>query len=141
MERPETIRTSLQVGEWVISIDFKEAFFHIPTENQSKKYPRFHVQGQTYQFKALSFGLSTAPMEFTVVAKKVKLITVQKGIRIHQYDWLIRARSDWLIRARSQQVFDFVGYQFDLKERNVRPILEHWQILTTKIQELLAGLT
>ena len=29
----------------------------------------FHIQGQSYQFKALPFGLSTAPMEFTVVAR------------------------------------------------------------------------
>ena len=29
METPETIRTSLQVGEWVTSIDFKDAYFHI----------------------------------------------------------------------------------------------------------------
>ena len=93
METPETIRTSLQVGEWVTSIDFKDAYFHIPIHSQSRKYMRFHIQGQSYQFKALPFGLSTAPMEFTVVAKEVKLMALQKGIRIHQYldDWLVRA--------------------------------------------------
>ena len=36
----------------------------------------FHVQGQSYQFKALPFGLSATPMEFTVVAKEVKLIAL-----------------------------------------------------------------
>ena len=30
METPETIRTSLQQGEWVTSVDFKDAYFHIP---------------------------------------------------------------------------------------------------------------
>ena len=68
METPETIRTSLQLGEWVTSIDFKDAYFHIPIHSQSRKYMHFHIQGQSYQFKALPFGLSTAPMEFTVVA-------------------------------------------------------------------------
>ena len=29
METPETIRTSLQQGEWVTSVDFKDAYFHI----------------------------------------------------------------------------------------------------------------
>ena len=93
METPETIRTSLQAGEWVTSIDFKDAYFHIPIHNQSRKYMRFHLQGRSYQFKALPFGLSTTPMEFTVVAKEVKLMALQKGIRIHQYlvDWLVRA--------------------------------------------------
>ena len=65
METPETIRTSLQKGEWVTSIDFKDAYFHIPPQEQSRKYLRFHIQGQTYQFKALPFGLSTAPIYYS----------------------------------------------------------------------------
>ena len=104
METPETIRTSLQQGEWVTSVDFKDAYFHIPIQEQSRKYLRFHIQGRTYQFKALPFGLSTAPMEFTVVAKEVKLMASHKGIRIHQYldDWLVRARSKQLCWADSE---------------------------------------
>ena len=82
METPETIRTSLQQGEWVTSIDFKDAYFHIPIQEQSRKYLRFHVQGRTYQFKALPFSLSTAPLEFTVVAKEVKLMAIHKGNKI-----------------------------------------------------------
>ena len=139
METPETIGTSLQQGEWVTSIDFKDASFHIPIQGQSRKYLRFHVQGQTYQFKALPFGLSTAPLEFTVVAKEVKLMAIHKGIRIHQYldDWLVRARSHqvcvqhtldlvkmcqdlgWLVNLEKselepKQVFDLVGYQCEV---------------------------
>ena len=124
----------------VTSVDFKDAYFHIPIQEQSRKYLRFHVEGQTYQFKALPFGLSTAPMEFTVVAKEVKLMAIHKGIRIHQYldDWLVRATSHqdclqhtqvlvqichhlgWLVNLEKselepKQVFDFVRYQFDLQ--------------------------
>ena len=163
METPETIRTSLQQGEWVTSIDFKDAYFHIPVQEQSKKYLRFHVQGQTYQFKALPFGLSTAPMEFTVVVKEVKLMATQKGIRIHQYldDWLVRAPSyrlclqhtqilvklcqdlGWVVNLEKselepKQVFNFVGYQFDLMAGRVRPTPDRWQSLQSKILELLS---
>ena len=59
---------------------------------------RFHVQGRTYRFKALSFGVSTAPMELTVVAKELKLMAMHKGIRTHQY------LDDWLVKATSHQV-------------------------------------
>ena len=136
----ETIRTTLQQGEWVTSIDFKDAYLHIPIQEQSRKYLRFHVQGQTYQFKALPFGMSTAPSEFTVVAKEVKLMAIHKGIRIHQYldDWLVRARSHqvclqytqdlvkicqelgWLVNLEKpalepKQIFVFVSYQFYLR--------------------------
>ena len=164
METPETIRTSLQLGEWVTSIDFKDAYFNIPIHNQSRKYMHFHIQGQSYHFKALPFGLSTAPMEFTVVAKEVKLMALQRGIRIHQYldDWLVRATSHqiclqhkqtlvalcrelgWLVNKEKselgpKQVFNFVGYQFDLREGKVRPIPDHWQTLQDKILSILSG--
>ena len=124
---------------------------------------RSHVQGQTYQLKALPFGLSTAPLEFTVVAKEVKLIALYKGIRIHQYldDWFVRATSHqvclqhtkllvqicqdlgWLVNLEKselepKQVFDFVGYQFDLQSGRVRPTPERWQNLQQKILTLLS---
>ena len=130
IETPETIRTSLQQGEWVTSIDFKDAYFHIPMQELSREYLRFHIQSQSYQFKALPFRLSTAPMEFTVTAKEVKLMAIHKGIRIHQYldDWLVRARSYQACLQYTQelveicqkseldrkQVFNFIGYQFNL---------------------------
>ena len=46
METPETIRSSLQTGEWFTSIDFKDAYFHIPINSQSRKYMGFHIQGK-----------------------------------------------------------------------------------------------
>ena len=126
---------------------------------------RFHIQGRSYQFKARPFGLSTAPMEFAVLAKEVKLMALQRDIRIHQYlhDWLVRATSHqtclqhtqtlvalcrelgWLVNKEKseldpKQVFNFVGYQFNLKEGKVRPTSEHWQALIDKIQTTLSGL-
>ena len=78
-------------------------------------------------------------------------MALQKGIKIHQYlaDWLVRARSlqtclkhtqtivalcqdlGWLVNMEKseldpKQVFEFVGYQFDLKEGKVRPTLDHY---------------
>ena len=163
METLETIRTSLHPGEWVTSIDFKDAYFHIPILKQSRKYLRFHFQGQTYQFKALPIGLSTAPLEFTVVAKEVKLMVIHKGIRVHQYldDWLVRATSHqvclqhtqhlmkicqelgWLVNSEKselepKQVFDFVGYHFNLRAGQVRSTPDRWQNIQDKIIEILS---
>ena len=50
METPETIRTSLQQGEWVTSLDFSDAYFHIPIHVNSRKYLRFHFQNQSSNF-------------------------------------------------------------------------------------------
>ena len=156
METPETIRTSLQLGEWVTSIDSKDAYFLIPIQSVQEVHAFLHPGS------VLPFGLSTAPMEFTVVAKEVKLMALQRGIRIHQYldDWLVRATSHqtclqhtqtlvcrelgWLVNKEKseldpKQVFNFVGYQFDLREGKVRPTQEHWQTLTDKILSILSG--
>ena len=126
METPETIRTSLQQGEWITSIDFKDAYFHIPIQEQSRKYLRFYVQGQTYQFKALPFGLSTAPLEFTVVVKEVKLMAIHKGIRIHQYldDWLVRAESYQICLQHTQelvQICQNLGWIVNLEKSELEP--------------------
>ena len=162
METPETIRTSLQQGEWVSSIDFSDAYFHIPIHFTSRKFLRFHFQNQSYQFRALPFGLSTAPMEFTAVVKEVKLMAQSQGIRIHQYldDWLIRAPTKeschqgtqsllalcqelgWMVNMQKselepQQIFDFVGYQYDLLNGLVRPTQNRWEALQQKITGLL----
>ena len=95
METPETIRLSLKTGEWVTSLDFSDTYFHIPIAQRSRKYLRFFLFNQTFQFTALPFGLATAPLEFTKVVKEVKLMAQARGIRIHQYleDWLLRAPS------------------------------------------------
>ena len=158
METPETIRTSLQQEEWVTSLDFSDAYFHIPIHFTSRKFLRFHFQNQSYQFRALPFGLSTAPMEFTGVVKEVKLMAQSQGKRIHQYldDWLIRAPTKeschqgtqsllalcqelgWMVNMQKselepQQVFDFVGYQYDLLNGVVRPTQNRWEALQQKI--------
>ena len=61
--------------------------------SNSRRYLRFHFQNQSYQLRALPFGLSTAPMEFICMVKEVKLMAQPRSIRIHQYldDWLIWA--------------------------------------------------
>ena len=93
METPETIRLSLQKGEWVTSLDFSDAYFHIPIAQRSRKFLRFHLNKVSFQFTSLPFGLATAPLEFTKVVKEVKLMAQARGVRIHLYldDWLLRA--------------------------------------------------
>ena len=96
--------------------------------------------------------------------KEVKLMALQRGIRIHQYldDWLVRAAThntclqhtqtlvtlcqelEWLVNKEKSElapkhVFNFIGYRFDLKEDKVRPTTECWQALTDKIQSILSG--
>ena len=128
METPEIIRTSLQAGEWVTSIDFKDAYFHIPIHSQSRKNMHFHLQGQTYQFKKLPFGLSTAPMVFTVVVKEVKFLALQKGIMFYQYldDWLVRARSHQTCLQHTQTLVALWLAGLASEQRQIRTGAKKW---------------
>ena len=105
-------------------------------------------------------------MEFTLIAKEVKIIAQFRGIRLHQYldDWLIRSTTyqDCLQQTNTlvglcqelgrmvnlgkselepQQVFNFVGYQYDLVEGRVRPTQERWDTLRHKVLTLLTSPT
>ena len=43
IETQEIIWLSLQRGEWVTSLDFSDAYFHIPIHQRSRKYLRFFL--------------------------------------------------------------------------------------------------
>ena len=143
METPETIRVSLQKGEWVTSLDFSDAYFHIPIHPRSRKYLRFFLNSKAYQFTALPFGLATAPLEFTKVVKEVKLLAQTRGIRIHQYldDWLLRAKLLFVKNRDSCTVRQFMSLiglltatekQVWLGRLRMRPIQwhlkQHWHV-------------
>ena len=79
----------------MVSLDLKDAYLQVPVHPDSRKYLRFVVSGQVYQFKALCFGLSTAPQVFTRVMAPVSAMLHRAGIHIRRYldDWLIQASS------------------------------------------------
>ena len=103
METPQTVQQALRKGDWLISLDMKDAYFHIPVHPQSRKFLRFMFDGVIYQFKALCFGLSTAPQVFTRVLAPVGKIVHLAGFRMILYldDWLIIASSiEEMLRAK-----------------------------------------
>ena len=163
METPETIRLSLQKMEWVTLLDFSDAYFHILIAQRSRKYLRFHLNKISYQFTSLPFSLATALLEFTKVVKEVKLMAQARGIRIHQYldNWLLRAPCQatclqhtrtllalcrelgWVVNLKKseltpQQVFNFVGYRFDLLIGRVFPTQDRWTSLQQKLNFITA---
>ena len=47
METAEVIRNSICKGEWVVSLDLTDAYFHIPIHQKSQNLLRFHVGGRS----------------------------------------------------------------------------------------------
>ena len=95
LETIQSVLLSVRQGDWMASIDLKEAYLQIPVHPDSRRFLRFVAQGQVYQFSALCFGLSTAPQVFSRVMAPVSAILHSWGIRMRRYldDWLVQSSS------------------------------------------------
>ena len=95
METIQAVLLSICQGDWMASIDLKEAYLQVPIHPESRPCLRFVAQGRVYQFTALCFGLSTAPQVFSRVMAPVSAILHSWGIRMHRYldDWLVQSSS------------------------------------------------
>ena len=54
-------------GDWMISLDMKDAYIHIPIQYQSRRFLRFVFDKEVYEFKVIFYALSTVPQVFTRV--------------------------------------------------------------------------
>ena len=95
MESLQSVLLSVHQGDWMVSLDLKDAYLQVPMHSESRKFLRFMVGGKVYQFKVLCFGLSTAPQVFTRVMAPVSAILHRTGVRLRRYldDWLIQGSS------------------------------------------------
>ena len=95
METLQSVLLSVRSGDWMVSLDLKDAYLQVPMHPESRKFLRFMVGGKVYQFKVLCFGLSTAPQVFTRVMAPVSAILHRTGVRLRRYldDWLLQASS------------------------------------------------
>ncbi len=56
-----TIMSQVQEGDWFVTIDLKDAYFHIQVVHRHRRFLRFAFGGKAYQYKVLPFGLALAP--------------------------------------------------------------------------------
>ena len=61
METAGEILSSVREGEWLTSLDLTDAYFHVPIRMRCRKYLRFVVEGQIYQFAALPSDYELPP--------------------------------------------------------------------------------
>ena len=101
METIQSVLLSVRQGDWMASIDLKEAYLQVPVHPDSRRFLRFVAQGNVYQFSALCFGLSMAPQVLIRVMAPVSAILHSWGIRMRRYldNWLVQSSSrDSLLR-------------------------------------------
>ena len=61
MENLSCLKTLLLPGDFMANIDLKDSYLSVFFHETSRKFHRFVWKGTSYQFKALPFGLCSAP--------------------------------------------------------------------------------
>ena len=126
METQQLVLQSLHPGDWMASLDLRDAYLQVPVHPESRCYLRFCVGEEVFQFRALCFGLSTAPQAFTRVMAPVSSIMHRHGFRILRYldDWLVLGSSFRdLVRARDFLLWlcQELGVQVNLEKSSLIP--------------------
>jgi hypothetical protein len=71
LESMDLVRTLLRKDDYFMKLDLKDAYYTVPMAQAHMKYLRFQLQGNTYEFQCLPFGLSSAPRAFTKLIKPI----------------------------------------------------------------------
>lgn len=81
MEGMGMLKSILQRGDWMISIDLKDAYLSVVMAEEHRRYLRFEWRNQLFEFRCLPFGLSSAPRTFMKLLKPVMALLRQQGTR------------------------------------------------------------
>ena len=108
METASSVRDAIRPGDWAVSIDLRDAYFHLLIHEADQKFLRFTWRGVVYQFRALPFGLAPAPWLFTKITRELCVVVRGRGIRLRVYidDWLLLANSAVSCLQQAEVVLD-----------------------------------
>ena len=126
METSKTVLEAIGQADFMITIDMKDAYFHVPIHPRDKRYLRFVYDQKVLQFNNLCFGLSTAPQVFTRVLAPVGRILRLRGVRILMYldDWLLLGKSyNEILHHREQALvlMEELGLTINWTKSNLTP--------------------
>ncbi|XP_029767913.1 probable E3 ubiquitin-protein ligase MID2 [Terrapene carolina triunguis] len=95
-----------QAGDWYATLDLQDTYFHIHIFEGHRRFLRFTVGQEHYQFTVLLFGLSTVPRVFTKYMSVVAAYLRRQGVQIFSYldDWLVKGSS----RAQLSYAFPLI---------------------------------
>jgi hypothetical protein len=108
MEDLGMLASIVQPEDYLVKIDLKDAYLHVPIHKDHRKYLQVYVGGQRLQFRTLPFGLNAAPQVFTRILKAALLPLRKRGIRMTAYldDICVMADSEERAREHGRDVVE-----------------------------------
>ena len=88
----------IQLDDYAFSIDLQDVCLHIPIVKHHGHFLWFVWHNMPCQWKVLSFGLATAPWDFTTLTKPILFLCHFKGFHIVIYldDMWVLLHSQWV---------------------------------------------
>ena len=137
METNRSVLAALHASRWAVSLDLKDAYNHVLVHPKARPYLRF-THGQTvWQFRALPFGLSTAPFTFTWLMRPVLKEMRRRGIHVNAYldDWILHHPSREVLQSQVPFTLDLLnslGLQVNWAKSHLTPT-QHLEYLGMEI--------
>ncbi len=92
------IWSKIRSEDWFVTIDLKDAYFHVSIIPSHRKFLRFSFRGKAFQYRVLPCRLALSPRTFTKCIDAALAPLRLQGIRVLNYI------DDWLILAQSQEM-------------------------------------
>ena len=121
-----TLRKIIPQRCWLAKLDLTDAYLHIPIARGHQKFLAFTFQKKLFFFRALPFGLSSAPYVFTRVLQYPLQLLRQKEVNTIAYldDLIFWGRSKWEVRRAlriAKKIFTRLGFLLNLRKSVIRP--------------------
>ncbi|XP_071971333.1 uncharacterized protein [Engystomops pustulosus] len=131
MESLKSTTPLIPKGAALCTIDLKDAYYHVPIHPISQKFLRFAIrspenQVRHFQFRALPFGISSAPRLFTKIMAEVVAVLRQRNILLIPYldDLLLISSSEEILlsqRDTTIAVLENLGWIINFEKSNLQP--------------------
>ena len=96
IETPQLVLSAVQPGDWMMSVDLKDAYLQVLIHPDSRHLLCFVILEGLFLFKVMCFGLMAAPEVFMRVTAPISVLMYWRGYRIlcYLYNWLILISSE-----------------------------------------------
>lgn len=116
----------IEEGDFLVTIDLKDAYFSVSIDAKFRKYFRFSWMGQLFEFLVMCFGLTTAPFIFTRLTKPLMAYLHARNIRASIYidDCITMAKTYTQAieyKDTTVQLFKDVGFTVNFEKSSLFP--------------------